>query len=1082
MSGESIGTKPPAQDVAALPDALHRVTVDLGQVLSDIEKAGEAASHAQATSAAPAAQISRLQRLAATIRGVAQEAQSQRPGALPSSANPNNIIVSSPITRPGPPRADDAITKCGADLDRFDSECLDAIGRLRVVRRRAGRDGGQAWATVTRQLDLLIGLAEEADEWARELAARGDERATQWQRWQQDAMAELNLRLKDLLASASRLAASLPEVGLRFDDPAWERWTPPRSPVPLVRLGHLAASHSGLYGSQLELPSVANFPGRRGLAIQPAENQRDEARRLLQSLLFRTVAAIPPGAFALRFVDPYGLGSTFGPFLHLADYDQRLIPEGVSSDPVQIDRLLQSLEAHIALVTQRYLRGEYATIEAYNADAGETAERYQILIIADFPASFSDQAMERLARIAANGARCGVHVLMSGLPDGQCPSHRTDLMTAVLQPMDVLHLQGMDSYRWRYITTGFQFVPDSPPPLEMAKSDFSQGLFGRVIGTVGMLSRSLTAKAVTLENVYGLFSHLPLAPGGGHTSSQVPDPADPSTWWGGSSAGSVWVPVGRVGARGVCTLSFDSGNLSSALVIGAQGRGKTTLLHAAILGLAMTYSPGELEMYLLDSKQGVEFKVYERLPHARAVAIRNEREFGVSVLEGLAAELDRRGRLFKQQTGGGEVSLDGFRATTGTVLPRILLVADEFHELFEIDDSLGQRAAALLDDVIRQGRSYGIHVLLGSQTLRGMAALQPHTLQLVPQRIAFACSEDDAAIVLRDDNRAARDLDAPGEGIYNPARGIPEANIPFQGALAPPAERVALVARLAEQADRTGRRWWPIVFDGDDAHPLDEINPTDFAPEAIQGAVVLRLGGPCAVAGPVTALLQRRPGANVLVLHPDPQNRRGVLHAILESLLGARVRFAVANFSPDSDSSLDLLRDHGLHIVRRRQLGTTLEQLKQLVEERIALDDYRSPPEILLLNDLLGARPGDLANEDRCDWEQHGATSADLFQAILQDGPEVGVHVIALADSIATLRRRAGAAALRELTHRLTGRMSHEDSDDLYRSPAATQLRANQALYTSLDDNSIARVQLYRPAGPAWFGQLLADRISPKGP
>ena len=38
--------------------------------------------------------------------------------------------------------------------------------------------------------------------------------------------------------------------------------------------------------------------------------------------------------------------------------------------------------------------------------------------------------------------------------------------------------------------------------------------------------------------------------------------------------------------------------------------------------------------------------VYKRQPHARVVAIESEREFGLSVLQGLKAESDRRGRLF----------------------------------------------------------------------------------------------------------------------------------------------------------------------------------------------------------------------------------------------------------------------------------------------------------------------------------------------------------------------------------------------------------------------------------------------------
>ena len=63
----------------------------------------------------------------------------------------------------------------------------------------------------------------------------------------------------------------------------------------------------------------------------------------------------------------------------------------------------------------------------------------------------------------------------------------------------------------------------------------------------------------------------------------------------------------------------------------------------------MRYTPEELELYLVDFKQGVEFKTYaaHELPHARVVAIESDREFGLSVLEKLDAELRRRAESFR---------------------------------------------------------------------------------------------------------------------------------------------------------------------------------------------------------------------------------------------------------------------------------------------------------------------------------------------------------------------------------------------------------------------------------------------------
>ncbi len=88
------------------------------------------------------------------------------------------------------------------------------------------------------------------------------------------------------------------------------------------------------------------------------------------------------------------------------------------------------------------------------------------------------------------------------------------------------------------------------------------------------------------------------------------------------------------------------GTSQHVLVAGRTGSGKSTLLHALIVNVALNYSPDEVELYLIDFKKGVEFKVYAtyNLPHASVVAIESEREFGISVLQRLDKELRERGR------------------------------------------------------------------------------------------------------------------------------------------------------------------------------------------------------------------------------------------------------------------------------------------------------------------------------------------------------------------------------------------------------------------------------------------------------
>src|SRR5205823_5092257 len=148
-------------------------------------------------------------------------------------------------------------------------------------------------------------------------------------------------------------------------------------------------------------------------------------------------------------------------------------------------------------------------------------------------------------------------------------------------------------------------------------------------------------------------------------------------------------------------------------------------------------------------------------------------------------------------------------------MPRTLLIIDEFQEFFSEDDKLAQEASLLLDRLIRQGRAFGIHVLLGSQTIGGTSGLARSTLGQMAIRIALQASEADSQLILGDTNSAARLLSRPGEAIYNDAGGLVDGNSPFQVAWLPDEKRDTYLKDLACRAkpyfDRFG---YPIVFEG----------------------------------------------------------------------------------------------------------------------------------------------------------------------------------------------------------------------------------------------------------------------------
>src|SRR4030095_14803422 len=126
----------------------------------------------------------------------------------------------------------------------------------------------------------------------------------------------------------------------------------------------------------------------------------------------------------------------------------------------------------------------------------------------------------------------------------------------------------------------------------------------------------------------------------------------------------------------------------------------------------------------------------------------------------------------------------------------------EFQEFFTEDDKVSQSASVLLDRIVRQGRAFGIHVFLGSQTLGGGYTMARTTIGQMVIRIALQCNEADAYLIMDDSNSAPRLLSRPGEGIYNDAGGAPEGNSPFQVVWLPDDERDVWLEKVRELAEQ----------------------------------------------------------------------------------------------------------------------------------------------------------------------------------------------------------------------------------------------------------------------------------------
>ncbi len=229
-------------------------------------------------------------------------------------------------------------------------------------------------------------------------------------------------------------------------------------------------------------------------------------------------------------------------------------------------------------------------------------------------------------------------------------------------------------------------------------------------------------------------------------------------FWTKSSQYEVSVPVGwDINHKEVC---FEIGNAQNhTLICDHSGSGKSNFLHVLIQNLAFYYAPNEVQLFLLDYKEGVEFNAYTDpiLEHARLVSVASSVGFGVGFLSWLCKEMQKRANLFKQFN---VKDLSDYRKHEK--MPRLIVVIDEFQVLFS-DNKSTKAVEGHLNTLLKKGRSYGVHLVLATQTMRG-TDINPSFKAQIANRIALPMDADDSAKILDDD--AACELVRP-EGIFN---------------------------------------------------------------------------------------------------------------------------------------------------------------------------------------------------------------------------------------------------------------------------------------------------------------------------
>ena len=708
------------------------------------------------------------------------------------------------------------------------------------------------------------------------------------------------------------------------------------------------------------IPRLISFPFKKSLWLP----DQTVGHRLIHQLLLRLMHCMPVGNVEIISADPMRLGKSLDPFLSLLKVkglfpDKRLLTR---SD--ELENALARLTDYVEDLLQNKFKGEIKNWAAYNAANSSNPVPYKLLLIFGVPEQLTDKSLWYLGRLLEHGPVCGV------LP----------VLTIDEDRLEDRKLSGL-----RTVIDKSSKRMDSIVPAEILSKHVSK-ISVEEEQEFWPERSELTDFLESISDRYEQNSKF---------SKNLPDLWCNLGYWGYNTIQGVQVPIGWTSDGKIVSFSIGGVNTEHhVLLAGRSGSGKSNLLHVLIHSLCHTYSPSELNIYLLDYKQGTEFSVYASppLPHAKLVATESDPEYGVTVLAHLIEELEKRAQVFKSRSAR---DYSDYRESSAAEFPRILLIIDEFQILFSEGRQVAEPAEKMLNQLLRQGRAYGIHVLLATQTLKGIQSLSMS--QLISQigcRIALACSDEDSAMILSSSNWEASKLSSPPEGIINNSIGEKSANQRF---LIPFADRDLCkdhIAQITQIANQRGYYSLPRIFNGS---RLPKMPISDWFNSKSHEAMQLHLGE-CLnfEAEPLSLSLVNRPLSNLLICGYNDAIHDGLLASIFQSLNPQNGIDEIIYFNGRSIAPTDALRY--LDDSRNRPV-TKYESVPSLNLAEI-FEELEQSKRIVIIDGLDSTKEFHSGPASfRPVKKDEPLSPQESLKKILEDGPLQGTFVIAFADN-----------------------------------------------------------------------------------
>lgn len=772
-------------------------------------------------------------------------------------------------------------------------------------------------------------------------------------------------------------------------------------------------------------------------------SQDEHSISKINAFVFR-LATMLPYSSQFTLIDPIKMGQSFPytkrlPFKRMVDND--------------VSRVLEEILTDIVRIQNSYLDNNTERLVDVDEEILGNA-KFELIVAKDFPQAYDRRSIELLAKIANTGPKAGKIVLLDLDTDAELPN---GLSLNTLFPEIRNVYNNKNQIVWN-LGKGYR---DSVQNSEVMNA-ILDGL----------------SRAKPKETKLGF--------------SDVID-TDPNQWWQENATEVISAPIGGSGSRkNDIELWFGERNKqpsSHGMLAAMTGAGKSNLYHAFILSMASRYSPEDVQFYLIDGKQGVEFQSYPKLPHARVVSLNTSPQLARSVLQELLDEMNRRNDMFKELGFSDFISYRKAGSPNGK-LPRLMLIIDEYQTLFE-DDKTGL-GSQLMIAIASQSRSAGIHMFVGSQKFVVPGMSQPQaTFSNINLRVAMKMSGEEITSLQEFGSKGKqliRGCTETGQVVTSHNGGVDE--VPCDTgrvAYIEESQRQQLLDQLVAKWNDQGGENHTVLLDGSEQpqlvdnaqlntlfahHPqrptedewiryanqpqhLGGLNENEWYP--VERPSVFWLGKEMNIHGQAKVVLRRRAGEHMVLVGDSNEARLGMLgymvaqmpinalndqyqvHILDRSIKGSQWYGVMAAANEKA------LANKGTFCETFKDFAPQLDAVAAELQKRREMDEEEmlaEPSIFIVINEA--QRVKELAKQDNAHgMKVHADESGAHFATLLEHGSEYGIHLILSFDNVRSVTKAFDRNDIESFRHKIALQMSEEDSFRLLKTRDAAKLQAD---------------------------------------